>query len=96
MEKKTLSIIPVTLKGGPSKGLTLQYILQYDTHNRRYITVQGPWANWSDKPWNPTRLKNILLELMRRSDIPTTMSESQFLNLEWKKFNKVKIIDTLL
>lgn len=96
MEKKQLHIKPLAYKGGPQKGLTFHFILEYDQHTRRLVTVKTPYANYKQDPTKPSILPGILKTIMDRSDIPMTMTESEFMNLEWKQFTNVKIYDKLL
>lgn len=83
------------MKGGPHKGLELQYYLIYDEHTRRHITVKGPYSNFNVNPWNPQRLQSILMNLMTRSNLPFRMTENEFLNMNWKNFDKITVQDEL-
>lgn len=96
MEKRQLTIRPIGYRGGPSTGLTFHFLLEYDRHTRRLVTVKTPYNNYRQDPSKPSNLPGILKTIMDRSGIPTTMSESEFMNFEWKQFKNVKISDKLL
>lgn len=95
-ERTQVRIRPISLKGTPRQGLTFQYILEFTPSTRRLVTVQTPWAYFHNKPWDPQRLLSVMTEIMTRSNIPFRMTESQFMNLSWKQFEKVKISDKIL
>lgn len=96
MYKKRLNILPLSYTGGPKTGLTFKFLLWYDQKIGRLVTVKTPWADWKPDPTKPRGLHLILQAIMEKSNIPLTMTESEFLNLEWKQFNNVKISDKLL
>ena len=96
MEKKELTIQPLSYTGGPKTGLDFDFLLSYDKDNRRLVSVHTPWNNWKVNPSRPNTLGTILKVIMDRSGIPTTMSESEFMNIEWKQFKNVRISDKIL
>lgn len=96
MEKKQLSIKPLSYRGGPKSGLTFRYLLALDKDNRRLVTVHTPWNNYRQDPSRPSNLTRILQVIMDRSGIPEQMTEPEFMNLEWKQFKNVRISDKIL
>lgn len=97
MDNRTqIKIRPISLKGSRKQGLDFTYILEFTPSTRRQVTIHTPWAYFHNKPWDPQRLLSVITEVMARSDIPFRMTESQFMNLSWKQFDKVQISDRLL
>lgn len=94
--KRKLNIIPLSYRGGPKTGLTFTFLLWYDDKTGRMVTVKTPWAGWQIDPTKPNGLHHILEAIMDKSGIPRCMTYSQFMNIEWKQFNKCKISDKLL
>ena len=96
-DRKLIKIQPTSMYGGPHKGITFEFILSYDEHTRRKVTIKGKWSDWNVKtPWNPQRLQSVMMNVMSVSGVPFRMTESEFLNFELKRFNRIEVKDELL
>lgn len=85
------------IQGGPNKGIHLQALLRYDETTFRKVTIDTNYYNdfFKNKPWSPQRIIDIYKSFLRRSDIPMTMTRSQFFEMEFKKFNNFIVTNKL-
>lgn len=96
-DRRLIRIQPTAMYGGPHKGITFEFILMYDEHTRRKVTIKGKWSDWDFKtPWYPQRMQSIMMNVMTRSEVPFRMTLSEFLNFELKRFNRIEVTDELL
>ena len=75
--------------------LDVVYLLKCENLTR-IVRVQGPGYDFlKKKSWSKERMKSILLSLFRLSGIPENPTKQQFLDMQFREFNKVKITNVL-
>lgn len=99
----TVTIQPFHKSGSPKGNITFQYYMTFDEHNKRLITITGPYSNFKETHDIQGRMMNILNILIRKSgysyDIKNgkiQMNYSDFLNFELKQFKNITIKNQLL
>lgn len=96
-DRRLIRILPTAMYGGPHKGITFEFILMYDEHTRRKVTIKGKWSDWNFKtPWYNQRMQSVMMNIMTRSGVPFRMDRSEFLNFELKRFDRIWVKDELL
>lgn len=90
MEKKQVYIDPIFIKGN----ILRTYIL-WDSNTRIELRVE--FLNRKSITMDRFKIINFVVELMRRSNIDVVMTKQQFINLQFKEFEglriKLKIVD---
>lgn len=90
MEKKQVYIDPIFIKGN----ILRTYIL-WDSKTRIELSVE--FLNRKLITMDRFKIINFVVELMRRSDIDVVMTKQQFINMQFKEFEglriKLKIVD---
>lgn len=101
--KKEITIQPWHFRGHKGGTITFKYYMTYDDHNRREITITGPYNNFDEKNDYQGRMKRIFLTLFRKSGYShmmendkILMSYSDFMNFEFKNFPNLTIENVLL
>ena len=99
----TVTIQPFHKSGSPKGNITFQYYMTFDEHNRRLITITGPYSNFKETYDIQGRMMNIFVILMKKSGYNYSpengkiqMNYSDFLNFELKQFKNITIKNQLL
>lgn len=100
---KQIKLLCCSLRVKTGNYVRLEYILQYDNMDKRYITIQGPYKNFILNHTIPVKMKNIFLTLMRKSGYSHTidkegnihMTFSEFMNFKFEEFKDLVISNKL-